>query len=125
MLPPELFGLRVFEHVMSVVLTLLGSSDKKKQKQNWQNRNCNEHVNCPDTRVGARHGLGRENLSTMKLTLKSTFLKDIEKITLYNIEYTTRSEDKVQQNYKPQGIHLAKQLKVRRSPLQCVIHHMI
>lgn len=117
---------------MSVVLILLGSSDKKKQKskktkqkQNWQNGNCNEHVNCPDTRVGARHGLGRENLSTMKLTLKSTFLNDNEKITLYNMEYTTRYKDKVQHNYKPQGIHIAKQLKVRGNPLQCVIHHMI
>lgn len=30
-----------------------------------------------------------------------------ERITLYNVEYTTWSEDKVQQNSKPQGIHLA------------------
>ena len=97
---------------------------EKTKKQNWQNRNCNEHVNCPDTRVGARNGLGKENLSTMKLTLISTFLNDNKKITLYNVEYTTRSEDKVQQNYKPQGIHLAKQLKDRGNPLQWVIHHM-
>ena len=50
LLPPERLGLRVLERVMSVVLTCLGSSDKgKNQKQNWQNRNSNERVNCSNT----------------------------------------------------------------------------
>ena len=48
-----------------------------------------------------------------------------QSITLYNVEYTTWSEDKVQQKYKPQGIHRAKQLKTRGNPLQCGIDHIV
>lgn len=96
------------------------------KNQNWQNRNSNERVNYLDTRVSTKRGLKVGTCQRWSSRNKlPSWMPPNETITLYNVEYTTWFESKLNKTDKLQGIHLAKQIKTSSNPRQCGIRDMI
>ena len=98
---------------MSVVLTWLGRSDREKTKNQTVRIATLMNVLTGQIQEYEQHiGLNSKSTSWARkpvnneVDARSFFIEcpPNDKINLYSVEYTTWSEDKVQQNYKRQGM---------------------